>query len=84
MYIPPPLTSTPHSRIEHRRVQVRSEELVTEAIGRLRLGRTCVMITHRISTARDADFVVGQRMFAARVRVARLHMLRSYERRHRC
>ncbi len=41
-------------------LDVRSEELVTEAIGRLRLGRTCVMITHRISTARDADFVVGE------------------------
>jgi ABC-type multidrug transport system fused ATPase/permease subunit len=41
-------------------LDVRSEELVTEAIGRLRLGRTCVMITHRISTARDADFVVGK------------------------
>jgi len=41
-------------------LDVRSEELVTEAIGRLRHGRTCVMITHRISTARDADFVVGE------------------------
>jgi ABC-type multidrug transport system fused ATPase/permease subunit len=40
-------------------LDVRSEELVTEAIGRLRAGRTCVMITHRISTARDADVVVG-------------------------
>ena len=40
-------------------LDVRSEELVTEAIGRLRHGRTCVMITHRISTARDADFVAG-------------------------
>jgi len=38
-------------------LDVRSEELVTEAIGRLRQGRTCVMITHRISTARDADFI---------------------------
>ncbi len=84
MCIPPPLTSTPHSRIEYRRVQVRSEELVTEAIGRLRLGRTCVMITHRISTARDADFVVGQRVFSARVRVVCLYILCSYERRHRC
>ena len=41
-------------------LDVRSEELVTEAIGRLRAGRTCIMITHRISTARDADFVVGE------------------------
>ena len=41
-------------------LDVRSEELVTEAIGRLRHGRTCVMITHRISTARDADFVAGE------------------------
>jgi ABC-type multidrug transport system fused ATPase/permease subunit len=40
-------------------LDVRSEELVTEAIGRLRQGRTCVMITHRISTARDADFIAG-------------------------
>lgn len=55
------------------------EELVTEAIGRLRLGRTCVMITHRISTARDADYVVGQPLFAARVRVSRRNVLRSNE-----
>jgi ABC-type transport system involved in cytochrome bd biosynthesis fused ATPase/permease subunit len=79
MCVPPPLASTPHSRIDHHRAQVRSEELVTEAIGRLRLGRTCVMITHRISTARDADYVVGQSLFAARVRVSRRDVLRSNE-----
>jgi len=47
-------------------LDVRSEELVTEAIGRLRAGRTCIMITHRISTARDADFVVGEAALCAR------------------
>ena len=59
-------------------LDVRSEELVTEAIGRLRIGRTCVMITHRISTARDADFVVGE---IARARCCCLHShVCSYER----
>lgn len=48
-------------------LDVRSEELVTQAISRLRLGRTCIMITHRISTARDADVVVGD---SARARAA--------------
>jgi subfamily B ATP-binding cassette protein MsbA len=35
-----------------------SESLVQEALGRLRAGRTTIIVAHRLSTVRDADLVV--------------------------
>jgi ABC-type multidrug transport system fused ATPase/permease subunit len=35
-----------------------SEELVQEALDRLMVGRTCVVVTHRLSTIRNADHIV--------------------------
>jgi subfamily B ATP-binding cassette protein MsbA len=36
-----------------------NEALVQEAIGRLRAGRTTLVIAHRLSTVRDADLIVA-------------------------
>jgi subfamily B ATP-binding cassette protein MsbA len=35
-----------------------SEALVQDALGRLRAGRTTIIVAHRLSTVRDADLVV--------------------------